>query len=147
MSNHALFQVIYSEHLRPITVCPTRIKGILLLVQPTTGFDLPLTFNSFFFVPSIRLLVPLGGANSTTRFPRLLPLMKRFTAGINSSEVGVLSDCAPLRDRLLFKALFHRRNSPLAPVSSRSGCLIAPCSQLHPPETESGQCGQIRSHI
>ncbi len=55
--------------------------------------------------------------------------------------------CAPLERRLLFKARFHRRNSLLAPVSTRNGCLIAPCSQLHPVETESTQCGQIRSQF
>jgi hypothetical protein len=69
VSNQALLQVIYSEHLRPITVCPTRTEGIPLLGKAYLGFDLPLTFNSFLFVPSVRLLVPLGGANSTIGFP------------------------------------------------------------------------------
>ncbi|MBS3029551.1 MAG: hypothetical protein HCA25_21475 [Dolichospermum sp. DET50] len=35
VSNHALRPFVYSEHLKPITVCPTRIEGVPLLVQPT----------------------------------------------------------------------------------------------------------------
>jgi hypothetical protein len=42
VSNHALLQFVYSEHLRPITVCPTRIEGVPLLVQPTYRVRPPL---------------------------------------------------------------------------------------------------------
>jgi len=40
-SNQALLQFIYSEHLRPITVCPTRTERIPLLGKAYLGFDLP----------------------------------------------------------------------------------------------------------
>jgi len=35
VSNHALLQFVYSEHLAKITSHPTRTEGIPLLVQPT----------------------------------------------------------------------------------------------------------------
>jgi len=43
--------------------------------------------------------------------------------------------------------MFHHRNSLLAPVSARNGCLIAPCSQLHSTRTELVRCGQVRSQF
>jgi hypothetical protein len=48
VSNHALLQSVYSEHLRPITVCPTRIEGVPLLVQPTYRVRPPLDPQSVF---------------------------------------------------------------------------------------------------
>ena len=57
------------------------------------GFDFPLTLSSFLFVPSVRLIVPLGVANLTTEFPRLLPILRFDSAGMISSEVGVNGLC------------------------------------------------------
>jgi hypothetical protein len=75
VSNHALLQFVYSEHLRPITVCPTRIEGIPLLVQPTYGVRPPLDLQSVFIRSLGWLIVPLGVANSTIGIPGLLPLL------------------------------------------------------------------------
>ncbi|MEA5605899.1 hypothetical protein [Nostoc sp. UHCC 0252] len=36
----------------------------------------------------MRLFVPLGVANSTIGFPGLLPLLRKYVAGIISNEVG-----------------------------------------------------------
>ena len=99
------------------------------------------------FIRSLRwLIVPLGVANSTTGFPRLLPLSDQYAAGIMlqwSQDFAVVS-CSMFG--CFSRLVFHRGNSPLAPVSPHNGCLIMPCSQLRPPDTESGHRGQIGSH-
>ncbi len=52
VSNHALLQVVYSEHLRPITVCPTRIEGVPLLGKAYVGVRPPLD-PQFVFIRSL----------------------------------------------------------------------------------------------
>ena len=76
----------------------------------------------------------------------LTDIIKSF--GGNKLQWGQGLCVAPLPWlKSFFKALFHHRNSLLAPVSTRNGRLIAPCSQLHSTRTELVRCGQIRSQF
>lgn len=133
-----------SEYLATITSHPTRIKRFTYLVIPTWGSTSPRLLTRFCFVPRDDCFVPLGSANLTIRPPgsyryyfgirRGLALMKSGSKDMSRFFVGHFS-----------RHLFYHRNSLLAPVSTHNSSLIAPCSQLKPPKTEFGHCGQVRS--
>ena len=88
MSNHALLQLVYSEHRATNYGLSYPIQGDSDSRLSYLGFDIPLTLEPFLFVPSVRLFVSLGVANSTIGIPRLLPLYAGYAAGLSPIKSG-----------------------------------------------------------
>ena len=129
VSNHALLQKVCSLNLDPITGHLTQSAGFrfsssLLRLRSLRPYRL------FLFVPLVRWLIPLDGFTSTARTPYsdcYSDDMRRDT-NLWLSQSFRLTLCFFVG--CFSRICFHHRNSLLAPVSTRNGCLIAPCSQL-----------------
>ena len=104
MSNHALLWFVFSEHLRPITVCPTRIERIPYLILPTGGSTVPRLSARFYSFPQM-IVRSVRCSHFNHQIPWIHAATQIIAAGINSDEVRGFGYVL-LVNRLLFKALF-----------------------------------------
>jgi hypothetical protein len=118
VSNYTLFNLVYSEYLKAITPCPTRNWGVPLLVQPTSGFDLPKTPKSFLFVPLEILIRPFRCDQFYYPNPLSIPLVNESSAGYYSRMTSISLPSAIVLEQVAFlgQVLFHHGDSLLAAV-------------------------------